>query len=174
MMKGQDNLAPQVPRSIIAKAMLVILLAAASSALLPASPHLGRRAALLGGLAAAAHTSASTAATPDNLPSILERAEKGTLRATPVLTRARSDKLVSPKDVATCKQLANLMETDNEVLYEMLPAVRNYIKSKQTADMDFKVEKLLKSMLDEHDVARGRVSRQLNALADERSARGCP
>ena len=39
---------------------------------------------------------------------------------------------------------------------------------------DNQVKKLLKAMLDDESIARARISKQLNMLADEKSARECP
>ena len=118
---------------------------------------------------------AASAATPDNLSSILERAERGTLRAAPVIARARADNLLSPKDAKTCNQLSSLIDADSEVLYELLPAARKYVKSKDESDgFDSSTKKLLKTMLDDTDIVQARIAKQLNLLAEERSARGCP
>ena len=161
----------------------IMLLAASSSLLIPSKPATeatstfnGRRSLLLGGFAAFASGTAASASTPDNLSSILDRAEKGSLRATPVLMRARADKLIEPKDVSTCKQITSLIEVDSEVLYEMLPSFRNYVKSKTPSedDMDYAVKKILKSMLEDEDKAKGRIQKQLNGLSELRSERGCP
>ena len=138
-----------------------------------AAPVIGRRAAVLGGVAAAFAGRAASAANPNEIQSILERAEKGTLRATPVISRARTDRLINAKDVNTCKQLSSLIETDSEVLYEVVPAARSYIKSKGEESGDDN-RKLLKNMLEDAEIVQKRISKQLEALAEERSARQCP
>ena len=132
----------------------------------------GRRTALFSGLAVAAQLScmgAASAASPENLQGILERAEKGTLRASPVIARARVDRLVGRSDPTSCKQLTSLIEVDNEVLFDILPAFRNYVKSKEQFD-----KRLVEDMIDDAEIVQKRITKQLNVLADERSARGCP
>lgn len=162
-------------------ATLLLLIVASSSALRlertpktrPNEALTGRRAAIFGACVALMQTSqlAVLAQTPDNLAGILERAEKGTLKPTPVLARARAEKLVNPKDIPTCKQLNSLIETDSEVLYDLLPASRSYVKSKMD---EFQDRQLLQSMLSDEEFVRARVSKQLSALAEERSERQCP
>ena len=218
--------------------MLATLVAAASSALLhepkppnqPLTAAISRRAALLGGAAAfmqAASCTSASAGSPDNLSSILERAEKGTLRATPVLKRAVADTLVNPKDINTCRQasprqpmrtrprsrcerrsspsgnillsdflpspcadpalllcpqLTSIIDADSEVLYDILPAARTYVReiANQYGVEDYRggsssdTRRVLEGMLEDEKLARTRLSKQLNLLSEQRSERGCP
>ena len=116
----------------------------------------------------------ASARNPDGLSAILERAEKGTLRASPILQRARSDSLINVKDIQNCKQLTSLIEADEEVLYDMLPAARAYINSKASDNQDMQSQTMIREMLADTKIVRQRISRQLDDLADERSKLQCP
>jgi len=107
---------------------------------------------------------------------VLDRAEQGTLRSPPVLFRARSNQLVDPADARDCTQLENLLRADEQALYELLPAARQYVRfTELTSERLDKAEvAVLKRMLTDADVSQERITRQLALLRAERGKRGCP
>lgn len=118
----------------------------------------------------------AVARTATERASVLERAEEGTLRVPPVLFRARSDTLVNPADTRDCRQLDNLLRTDENALYELLPAARQYVRfTELTQDnLDKGAKELIKRMLSDADIAQERITRQLDAIRIERMKRDCP
>ena len=104
---------------------------------------------------------AASAKGPDNLSGILERAERGTLRTTPILSRARADKLVDPKELNSCKQITALIEADSEVLYDLLPAARTYLKSKlEESNNNNEARRLLTDIM-EDEVSKARLDHRI-------------
>jgi len=107
---------------------------------------------------------------------VLERANQNTLRAPPVLFRARADMLVDPADARDCAALENLLRADESALYELLPAARQYVRFTELTDnnLDKGAKSLLKRMLEDADISQERISRQLEGIRTERKKRFCP
>lgn len=157
--------------------MIILLLVASSAALDVRLATASRRAVLLGAMSS---LPALAVVDPSDEKVILERAEEGTLQAPAVLMRARSDSMVIPADAADCKQLANLLSTDQEALYELLPAARQYVKFVELTAGDpgemsgAPASAVLNKMLKDADLAEGRIGKQLDAIKAERTKRKCP
>ena len=77
-------------------------------------------------------------------------------------------------------QLTSIIEADSEVLYDILPAARTYVKeiANQYASSSGRdsgdTRRMLDGMLEDEEIARSRLSKQLNVLSEKRSERGCP
>lgn len=133
---------------------------------------LGRRAVVFGAASQAALVVPLVSKADDAQADLLERGTTGMLKQDEIL---RDEALVDASAIKDCKQLEDLLATEEREINELLPATRSYVKFQEMTvdDMDGAARRELQKMLAEADVDETRITKQLERLREEKVRRQC-